>query len=138
MAQYQEGTVVVTNGSAVVTAVDPDPNDPNVGPPQQWSSEVSAGDLFIVVGDSVVYTVQSVDSNTQITLASSYQGSTVTPGGTPQKGVDYCIVRDFTQNYTFPLLAQGDVETATVLSDAMKKVDEKIKSLDDRITALGG
>ena len=83
MAQYQVGTVVATNASPAVTAVDPsagnpDPNDDTLAA-QEWLTEVVSGDLFYIADDPVAYIVQSVNSDTSLTLASSYQGTTVIP-----------------------------------------------------------
>lgn len=61
---YSTGTVTVTNGSAVVT-----------GSGTSWSANVDAGMLFLV-GAARLYVVASVDSNTQITLADAYEGTT--------------------------------------------------------------
>lgn len=62
---YRTGTVSVTNGSAVVT-----------GSVTTWLSTVKAGDAFRGP-DGVDYEVLTVDSNTQVTLATNYGGSTV-------------------------------------------------------------
>jgi hypothetical protein len=63
-AQYTTGTVTTTTGSQVVT-----------GAGTLFSANVDAGMLFRV-GSERVYVVQSVDSNTQITLSEAYQGTT--------------------------------------------------------------
>ena len=57
------GTVAVTNGSAVVT-----------GTGTAWASTVYAGDIFWGP-QNTAYEVLSVDSNTQLTLASNYSGA---------------------------------------------------------------
>lgn len=60
------GTVTVTNGSAVVG-----------GAGTSWLSEVSPGDVFFLASaSSSRYTVQSVDSDEQITLSANYAGIT--------------------------------------------------------------
>jgi len=136
MAQYQVGTVQVTNGSAIVTCVDPDPADADIDPPSQWSTEVQAGDLFMVLGDSVLYTIDTVSSDTQLILTAQYQGASVTPSGDPQVGATYAVHRDFSTNYSVPLLTRGDIETAALIRTALDTLDTEYKSLDDRITAL--
>ena len=136
MAQYQVGTISVTNGSAVVYCVDPDPSDDDIDPPSKWSSEVQPGDLFVVLGDSVTYEVDTVNSDTQLSLTSQYQGATVAPSGTPQVGAVYGIHRDFSTNYNLPLLSRGDIETAAILRKAIIEIDTALDSLDSRITVL--
>jgi len=143
MAQYQVGTVVATNGSQTVTAVDPDAVDPNQGPDwtptyaaQLWLAEVTSGDLFYIADDPVAYIVESVGSNTQLTLESAYQGTTVVPDGEPLTGADYAIHRDFSTNYSFPLASQGDIGLAVILQQVIIDFDTELKLLDDRVVAL--
>lgn len=64
MAWYKTGTVAVTNGSAVVT-----------GTGTLWVANGRRGDVF-VGPDYAVYEVLNVDSNSQLTLASPYRGTT--------------------------------------------------------------
>lgn len=105
MSQYKTGTVSVTNGSQVVT-----------GTGTAWLSNVQPGDGFTVAGTQVPYTVGSVDSNGQITLSSPYAGSS-------GSGQAYTIWRDFTTNENLPELSQGDIETATIWTRALRKID---------------
>ena len=69
--RYATGTVSVTNASATVT-----------GSGTSWTANLKAGDL-IHVGDAAQtdptatwYEVETVDSNTQVTLTAAYQGAT--------------------------------------------------------------
>lgn len=62
---YNAGTVSVTNGSPTVS-----------GAGGAYLANVHPGDQFDVVGDGVWYGVQSVDSDSQLTLSSSYAGAT--------------------------------------------------------------
>ncbi len=78
--QYRTGNVSVVNGSPTVT-----------GDTSAWLANVSAGDLFKIVGTGAVYQVASVESNTSLTLTSPFAGSTA-------GGLLYVIVRDFTPN----------------------------------------
>ena len=64
-ALYSAGSVSLTNGSPVVTSAG-----------SAYLANVLPGDQFDVVGDGVWYDVQSVDSDTQLTLSSNYVGST--------------------------------------------------------------
>lgn len=60
---YSAGTLAVTEGSATVT-----------GTGTSWSTNLSAGSLLAVSGRLVA--VQSVDSDTQVTLSKAWTGST--------------------------------------------------------------
>ncbi|WP_025041035.1 hypothetical protein [Nitrosospira briensis] len=71
---YNEGTVTVTNGSAIVT-----------GNGTSWLSNISAGGLFLLPGKTR-YLIASVDSNTQITLSTAYLS-------TGQSGVTYYVIK---------------------------------------------
>lgn len=73
-AWYKTGSVAVTNGSATVT-----------GTGTGWASQVKAGDLFTLNRDRF-YEVASVASNTSLTLAETYAGSTAS-------GQSYAVVR---------------------------------------------
>jgi len=122
MAQYKIGSASVTNGSATVTGVD-----------TLWSAEVSAGDIFTIVGDNAWYEVGSVGSNTSITLTSTYAGSTAS-------GAQYAISRDFTTNKSIPYPQKGDIETASLLKRAMNIIDTELSNGFDssNVTITGG
>jgi len=134
MSQYQVGTVEVTQGNALVTAVDPD--SPDVLASQEWLNEVNQGDLFYVAGDAVTYVVDTVNSDTSLTLTSTYQGTTVTASGTPLAGASYAIHRDFSDNYAFPITSQGDIGIPVLVKLVTLYLDLYLKQIDDRVTAL--
>jgi hypothetical protein len=134
MAQYKVGTVALTNGSTIVDAVDPD--NPGTLAQQEWLTEIAVGDLFYVADDAVVYTVLDVISDTQLTLTAPYQGATTVPSGTPLAGVSYAIHRDFTTNYAFPIVSQGDIGIPVMVQRMTIDFDAELKDLDDRVTAL--
>ncbi len=106
MSQYNTGSVALTSGSVVVT-----------GTSTAWLANVSVGDVFILTSDSVPYYVASVDTDTQITLSAPYAGLTAT-------GSEYTAVRDFTNNFGFPFITKGDIETAKVLEKAVTDIDQ--------------
>ena len=111
MSQYKTGTATVTNGSATVT-----------GTNTLWLANVTAGNSFTVAGDGVMYDVASVDSDTQITLSAPYAGTTAS-------GVVYAIGTGFTVPDSFPEMSQGDIETATIFTRAMRKIQGKFSSI---------
>jgi len=80
------GTVSITSGTPIVTRSAEGAN---------WLSVVEVGDSFQVDGDPKVYTVQSVDSDTQITLTENYTGDDVVDG-------TYCIWNDDTLMWEEP------------------------------------
>ena len=109
--QYKTGTASVTNGSATVT-----------GTNTLWASNVTVGDSFTIASTGVMYDVASVDSDTQVTLSVNYAGSTAS-------GVVYAIGTGFTVPDSFPEMSQGDIETATIFTRAMRKIQGKISAL---------
>jgi len=111
MTQYKTGTASVTNNSPTVT-----------GTNTLWLANVSAADSFTIAGDGVMYDVASVDSDTQITLSAPYAGTTAS-------GVVYAIGTGFTVPDNFPEMSQGDIETATIFTRAMRKIQGKISSI---------
>ena len=108
MSQYVTGTANVENSNATV-----------IGANTIWSGNVSIGDLFIRVGDSVSYEIANVDSNTEITLSAPYAGNT-------SNGVDYVITRDFTTIKTIPYINKGDIETAAILKRSFMKIEDAL------------
>ena len=103
MAQYKTGTVAVTLGSALVPGTGVD------------FSAIQSGDLFVVVGRTAVYQIASV-SGSQLTLTTTYAESS-------GSGLNYCITRDFTPNFQLPTMSAGDIETATIFTQAMTRID---------------
>lgn len=79
-SNYTTGTVTTTSGSAVIT-----------GSGTNWTAGM-VGRLFKVNNESVFYTIQSVDSITQITLTSNYAQAT---GGSQA----YTIYNGFTDQW---------------------------------------
>jgi hypothetical protein len=69
-----------------------------------------------------MYGVASVDSDTQITLSAPYAGTTAS-------GVVYAIGTGFTVPDNFPEMSQGDIETATIFTRAMRKIQSKFSAL---------
>lgn len=99
MAWYDTGTVSVTNGSATVT-----------GSGTSWSAAVNIGDAFYGPDDKI-YEVQSVGSNTSITLADNYEGTTAS-------GQSYKIVP------TQGLAASLATDISTLITDFQTVVDD--------------
>ena len=114
MSQYKTGTVTVTNNSATVT-----------GSGTLWLANVTASDSFTIAGDGVLYDVASVDTDTQITLSVNYAGVTAA-------GVVYTIARDFTSPDNFPELTTGDIETPTIITRALRKIQSKFNNSVDQ------
>ena len=112
MSQYSTGLSSVTNGSPTVT-----------GTNTLWLANVTAGDSFTVAGDGVMYDVASVDSDTQITLSVNYAGVTAA-------GAVYAIGTGFTVPDSFPEMSQGDIETATIFTRAMRKIQGRFSASD--------
>lgn len=111
--QYSFGTINVTNGSATVT-----------GNGTAFIANVFPGNSFTVVSTGIIYDVASIVSNTELTLSTPYQGPTSTEEF-------YTIHVGFTSPDNFPLLTQGDIETATILSRAINKIQERFNLVGD-------
>jgi len=105
MSQVRIGTVDVTNGSQVVS-----------GSGTNWLSSVSANDLFIIQGESVIYRIASVASDTQLSLSSNYVG--VTAAALP-----YVVHIDFTTS-GIPLMQDGDIETVSIYNLAVVSLEQ--------------
>jgi len=111
--QYQTGTVSVTNGSAIVT-----------GSGTLWLTYASIGDLFKVKGEDAIYTIASVDTDTQITLSANYAGTTDT-------GLQYQIARDFTPNLNLYEVWAGDKDWPYHLTvSTLRKLDSLLGILE--------
>ena len=106
MGQYKTGTVSVTNGSPTVTGLG-----------TSWNSLSTPLYFKIDADGSPVYEVASIDSDTQITLAGNYQGST-------QSGLQYQLVQDFSTNLGIPLPSQGDADAGDWLRRAIVEIDQ--------------
>jgi len=111
MAQYSTGTVATTAASAIVT-----------GTGTSWNTEAAVGDIFIASGDVVVYFVQSVDSDTQITLTGNHD--------TTQSGVTYTLTRDFSTYHNIPLLNSGDIDLGLILNRIVTVIDLALETVD--------
>lgn len=120
MSQYSAGTVTVTNGSPTVT-----------GSGSLWTGNVVAGSWITITNSGLSYQVQSVDSNTQITLTSNYNGATAS-------AQTYVIFQDFSFNYSLPLLNPGDQQTATLHNRAMQIIDATMSQATSGVTTLAG
>ena len=105
MSQVRIGTVDVTNGSQVVS-----------GSGTNWLSSVSANDLFIIQGESVIYRIASVASDTQLSLSSNYVGVTAT-------ALPYVVHIDFTTS-GIPLMQDGDIETVSIYNLAVVSLEQ--------------
>ena len=103
--QYRSGSVTVASGESVV-----------IGQSTAFLSNVKAGDLFKKIGQSAIYTVGSVDSDTQITLTSKYVGS-------GESGVLYTVTKDFTPNMSLPEVGVGDKDWPYLLTNALRLID---------------
>lgn len=110
MAQYRAGKASVTNDSATVT-----------GSGTFWLANISQGDAFTVAGSNVIYDVASVQSDTQLTLSTPYSGTTISEA-------TYAVTRDFTSPDNFPELVAGDIETPTIITRAIRKIQQKFNN----------
>ena len=110
MAQVRRGFVDVTNGSNIVT-----------GTNTNWTLDVDEGDLFIVDEDTVPYHIASVESNTQILISANYAGTT-------KSDHEYVIHKSYSPVNKYPFPERADVNTATIVKDALLLIDSDIQA----------
>lgn len=112
MAQYQTGSVSVTNGSSVVYGTD-----------TTWLDDgVTAGHYFSVSNDDTVYEITYVPDNGTLHLAAVYAGTT-------DAAADYTITVDFTTYRSYPVIYKGDIETAGFIRRALTLIDTDIHNI---------
>lgn len=103
---YSTGTVTVVNGSNVVTGLG-----------TIWLTKAVISNLFKITSEWKLYTIASIDSDTQVTLSEVYTGT----GGS---GLSYQIVKDFTPNLNLMELAPSDRDWAIHLTiNTIRKID---------------
>lgn len=107
MAQHKTGTVAVTNGSATVT-----------GSGTAWLSNLQPGDGFTTPTTGVAYDIAQVVSATELKLSAPYAGAS-------GSGLAYAAWRDFTAPDGIPEMSQGDIETATIFTRAMRRIQQR-------------
>lgn len=90
-APYSTGTVAVAQGSASVVGTGSAWNTANAF----GQNNVRAGGRILFAGDETVYTVESVGSNTTLTLTDVFRGSTLTAGGYTYFEDEYDLAADF-------------------------------------------
>jgi hypothetical protein len=112
--QYKEGVCLVTNGSAVVTGTD-----------TLWDTAILAGNVFkLDLDGDAAYEIASVDSDTQITLSTNYQGSTAS-------AQPYMVQRSFTPYLLLARPFQGDADLADILrTQVIDKIDSIVGALN--------
>lgn len=82
-----------------------------------WS-QVLAGNLLFVNGQ--VLGINTVNPSTKVlSLDAPYSGATITDA-------PYVIVRDFTPNFGIPVLNDGDLEAAAILTRAIRMIDARL------------
>jgi len=106
MAQYQTGTVSVTQNTNIIAGVG-----------TSWLSNVAIGASFKVAGVPALYSIIAVDSNTQLQISPNYAGATVSGGS-------YQISTDFTPSLGLAEISTGDSEFAFHLThEVIRKLD---------------
>lgn len=116
--QYNIGNVNVVQGSVEIEGLG-----------SLWlGGEISPGDLFTVHDSGLIYEVQLITGNGNITLTSEYVGVSL-------NSVSYIIHRDFTANLLQPLLSPGDAELPTLWNWKMKVIDQALTAFH---LSLGG
>ena len=127
MAQYKTGTVATAAGSQTIT-----------GTGTAWLADISAGDRIQIDPDKSFLEILTVDSDTQLTLAVNIPDT--------RSGASYTIQTDFTATVGLPLINQGDLHAADIISRAFNMIDAALNGgmawvgsvLDKDLTAPPG
>jgi len=110
MAQYNDGTIDLINGSAVVVGASVD----------FWTaSAVKVGDLIKKNNQNAWYSITSVVSASKLLIAPVYANASA-------YGVDYQITRDFTPVHYLPEVSAGDRDWQDAYTRAMRIIDNEI------------
>jgi hypothetical protein len=138
MAWYRTGTVSVTNGSTTVT-----------GSGTLFVANVVAG-YGIVLPDGRLYEIAAVNTNTSITLATAYLGSTASGQAyaiAPLRGPEVKLAQDIAaliNDYGAAFLAagQGKFSTGTIAAPSMRNAADENTGLNllgsDRLQLVTG
>ncbi len=115
MSQIKSGYVIVTNGSATIKGYGAD-----------WS-QANVNNIFVVSGRSQSYLIVSepaiVSDHWEATIERPYGEATAT---TTEEG--YAIHKDFTPVLNLPIIASGDIETASIIARAFRILDSTATS----------
>lgn len=118
--QYTDYTVSVVKDSPTVS-----------GNGTAFKSRVAAGNSFKIKGDSVIYTVGSVDSDIAITLSTPFLGTT-------NVSAQYQITTDFTPNFGLAEVNVGDQDWPIHLTnETIRKIDQILAGLKAGVTFKG-
>lgn len=119
MSLYQAGTVNMTNNSAAV-----------VGVGTAFVANVTAGDGFLISGETIYYTVLSITDDTHLTLSVVYAGVT-------GNGKAYQISRDWTVNLGLAEIQPGDPNWPYLLTQkVIRLLDAGVQSVLTNSAAL--
>jgi len=116
--QYKLGTAALTNGSATVTLTGASTGADSVAVGNSFKTGIDGDALYQIASR----TPASGASITSLTLSTTYGGSNVT-------GIDYMILRDFTAFRNYPEVAQGDHDSADVITASFRKIATDIYQL---------
>ena len=121
MAIYNTGSVKIIVGNNTI-----------VGNGTDFSTYVSAGDLFKLTNDNAWYEITAVNSATNIDLSASYSNSNYGNGVT-LTGMSYQVCKDFTPNYSIPEMSEGDSGIRSIFTRSMRNIDSKLADLNASI-----
>lgn len=105
---YQTGSASVVHGSNTV-----------IGTGTKFLTYISKGSLFKIHDEKDVYSIASVDSDTEFTLVFPYKGTT-------GNLLDYSIISDRTSNIGLPFIDKRDPDAAQVVNAAFSLIDNQV------------
>jgi len=120
MGQYRAGTVSVELGDNVVTGVG-----------TEFLANISAGEIFSILGSGVPYFVGSVLDDEQLVLTQVYAGADAA-------GQAYFVQSGYTPVLGIPYLEPGDLDTHTIFKRAMLVLEVAIAGAGAPVTFADG
>jgi len=115
--QYRSGTVTT------IFATGEDSTFTILGTDTQWKSYIFPGNQILISDDIIFYTIANVISDTELLLLSPY------PKEVAEE--DYIITIDFSTFFGFPLIQQGNLHNADIMTRAIVEIDQKIHDIGE-------
>lgn len=123
MSQYRSTLV---NSASVTTTAN---SNVVIGENTEFTTYLSQGSMISIGDSTVYYTISSVVSDTELRLTANFPTALV--------DAEFVAVSDFTPNKNIPLLNSGDLDTADILSEAFRRIDTAVASMDADLFSVG-
>lgn len=125
MGVYKDGYIQVKVGSASVLGIGTAFNG------------LHEDNLIHIMGNSAFYTVDTVNSATNLTLTHLYQNTEFSQGDTI-KGAAYYIIMDYTDRYQLPEITNDSENIADIYTHTIRMIDSHFTYVNDDFTTIPG